>query len=55
MWWLFWWGGLWTTIITTPEEIQAQCIHVWKDILENEKNITQECLRCKLERKLLKN
>jgi len=55
MWWMFWWGGSdWTTIILTQDEIQTQCVHVWRDILEDETSITQNCVRCKLERKMNK-
>lgn len=40
-------GGFGTTAIPqTPQEIEEQCIHVWRDGTQEGTTLYQSCIRC---------
>ena len=50
--WL-WWGSEGVIVpILSQEEIESQCIHVWRDEVISETTITQKCIRCKKTRNI---
>lgn len=51
MWWFMWWvSSSWEILQLTQEEIEKNCIHVFRDISETELTITSKCIRCWKER-----
>ena len=51
MWWAIWWiSSDWKVIKLTQEELEKQCIHIFKDIEETDTYIKSKCIRCWKER-----
>lgn len=50
MWWIVWVAGPNGQIEITQEQLQKNCVHVFRDINTTEESITSKCIRCWLER-----
>lgn len=46
MWWSIWWVSSNWEIITTNEV----CIHIFRDVYEDDTSVTSKCIRCWIER-----
>ena len=47
---IVWWRSDWTVVELTQEQLQKNCVHVFRDIETTETYIKSKCIRCWLER-----
>lgn len=49
--WVIWWASSnWTIIKITQEQLQSNCIHIFRDDIITDTTITMKCIRCWLQR-----
>lgn len=51
MWWFIWWvSSDWQILEFTQEQIEENCVHIFRDIETTEEFIKSKCIRCWKER-----